>query len=551
MKQIKLNNDARYRILDGMLQSEALIKQTLGPKASSVAISKTYGAPSILDDGISIIKQITLKDEFANMGVRILQEASFKTNQTAGDGSSTTVLLTASMAKIGMKYLTAGIPGISIKRGMDVAAKEIESYISKFSREINSIEDLNNVATVSCNNATIGKLISDTMFKLGKDGVITVEDSNTLGITATTINGLKIDKGYASIYLMDDIEKGTAELRDVKILVTDQKIDNINQIIDLLEALNKSDIKKLVIVADDFSEEVLNILVMNKIKGVFSTMPIKAPGFASEKDYLLQDLAITVGATVISGKANMQLNTVSIDQLGRAERVVVTDKDTVFVGGAGDVDKIKERCSSISEKIATMQNGYEKTQTEQRLSRLSGGVGVIYVCTPTETETTNTKYLVEDAINSTKLAYNGGIVAGGGCTLLACSTMLNGELNNENSPLYKLSDDEKIGVKILIESLKNPIKYIAENSGVNGEVVIQKIQDHSVQSDIQYYGFNAMDNTYGDMLAMGIIDATDVEKAVVKNSISSAGMFITIGGAIVDENVKDETKAVENMLGGI
>ena len=482
-KQIKYGEDARKKLLDGVNQLADTVKVTLGPKGRNVVLDKNYGAPLITNDGVTIAKEIELEDPFENMGARLVKEVSTKTNDVAGDGTTTATVLAQSMIKEGVKNVAAGGDPMAIKRGIDKAVNVAVDGLKEISSPVNGKEDIARVASISANNEEVGKLISEAMEKVSKDGVITIEESKTSNTELNIVEGMQFDKGYVSPYMVSDTEKMEASIENPYILITDKKISNIQEILPLLEALMQQS-GKLVIICDDIEGEALSTLVLNKLRGVINVVAVKAPGYGDKRKNMLQDIAILTGGEVITSDLGLELKDTSIEQLGRAKQVKVEKENTIIVDGAGDKKAIAERVSQIRAQLAEEKSEYEKEGLQERLAKIAGGVAVIGVGAATEVEMKDRKLRIEDALSATKAAVEEGIVSGGGTAYVNV-------IPKVEKLMETLKDDEKLGAKIVLKALEEPVKQIAVNAGLEPAVILEK-----VKSSKEGIGFNAADEEY-------------------------------------------------------
>ena len=520
-KMIKFGEDARKSLLEGVNKLADTVKVTLGPKGRNVVLDKSYGAPLITNDGVTIAKEIELEDKFENMGARLVKEVSTKTNDVAGDGTTTATVLAQSMIKEGVKNVAAGADPMAIKRGMDKAVDTAVEGLKEISSEVNGKEDIARVASISANNTEIGELIAEAMEKVSKDGVITIEESKTSNTELNVVEGMQFDKGYLSPYMATDTEKMEAVLDNPYILITDKKISNIQEILPLLESLMQES-GKLLIICDDMEGEALSTLILNKLRGVLNVVAVKAPGFGDKRKAMLQDIAVLTGGEVITSDLGLELKDTTIEQLGRAKQVKVQKENTIIVDGAGDKEKIADRVAQIKAQINETKSDYDKEGLQERLAKIAGGVAVIGVGAATEVEMKDKKLRIEDALSATKAAVEEGIVAGGGTALL-----------NVTSKVQKLvdtlKDGEKLGAKIVLKALEEPAKQITRNSGLEPAVIVEK-----VKSEKEGIGFDASSETYVDMKKAGIVDPTKVTRSALQNAASIASMVLTTESLVTD-----------------
>ena len=521
-KDIKYGEDARKRLLEGVNKLADTVKVTLGPKGRNVVLDKSYGAPLITNDGVTIAKEIELDDPFENMGASLVKEVSTKTNDVAGDGTTTATLLAQVMLKEGVKNVAAGGDVLAIKRGMDKATNEVVKSLKEISSPINGKEDIARVASISANDNEIGNLIADAMEKVSKDGVITIEESKTSSTEVNVVEGMQFDKGYVSPYMVTDTEKMEAVMDNPYILITDKKISNIQEILPLLEELTTQS-GKLVIIADDFENEALSTLILNKLRGVLNVVGVKAPGFGDKRKEMLQDIAILTGGEVITSDLGLELKDTTLAQLGRARQVKATKENTMIVDGMGDKEALKTRINQIKKNIEETKSSYDKESLQERLAKLAGGVAVIEVGAATEIEMKEKKLRIEDALSATKAAVEEGILPGGGTAYVNV-------IPEVEKLLTEVTDDEKLGVKIVLKALEEPVKQIAENAGLEGAVILEK-----VKSNKPGMGFDAKEEEYVDMKKAGIVDPTKVTRSALQNAESVASMIITTESIVTEK----------------
>ncbi len=513
-KEIKFGEDARKSLLNGVNKLADTVKVTLGPKGRNVVLDKNFGAPLITNDGVTIAKEIELEDRYENMGAQLVKEVSTKTNDVAGDGTTTATVLAQSIIKEGVKNVAAGGDPMSIKRGMDKAVDAAIEALKKISAPINGKEDIARVASISANDKEIGNLIADAMEKVSKDGVITIEESKTSSTTLDVVEGMQFDKGYISPYMATDMEKMEANIDNPYILITDKKISNIQEILPLLESLMQES-AKLVIIADDIEGEALSTLILNKLRGVLNVVAVKAPGFGDKRKEMLEDIAILTGGEVITSDLGMDLKTTELSQLGRAKQVKITKENTIIVDGAGDKTAIQNRVHLIKTQLEETTSEYDQEKLRDRLAKIAGGVAVIGVGAATEVEMKEKKLRIEDALSATKAAVEEGIVAGGGTALLDIIPDVEKTLNTVN-------ENEKVGVKIILKALEEPAKQIAFNAGLEGAVIVDKVKNSPLG-----VGFDAATEDYVDMKKSGIVDPTKVTRSALQNAASIASMVLT------------------------
>ena len=522
-KLIKRGDEARKALEAGVNSLADTVKITLGPKGRNVVLDKKYGSPLITNDGVTIAKEIELDDPFENMGAQLVKEVSTKTNDVAGDGTTTATLLAQAMIHEGLKNLAAGANPIVVKKGMSKAVEAAVAEVKKQSKSVDGSKDIARVGAVSSGDDTIGQLIADAMEKVSADGVITIEESKTAETYSEVVEGMQFDRGYITPYMVTDTEKMEAVIDDAYILITDKKISVIADILPILETLVQSG-KKLVIVAEDVEGEALNTLIVNRLRGTLNVVCVKAPGFGDRRKEMLQDIAILTGGTVISEEVGLELKTADISMLGRARQVKVTKETTTIVDGAGDSQAIKDRVSQIRAQIAVTTSDYDKEKLQERLAKLSGGVAVIKVGAATETEMKEKKLRIEDALNATRAAVEEGIVAGGGTAYLNAIPAV--------EKLYAEAEgDEKTGVQIIARALTAPVKQIAANAGIDGSVVLEKIKESGKIG----YGFDAYKEEYCDMIPAGIVDPTKVTRSALENAASIASTLLTTEALVADK----------------
>ena len=530
-KNIIFGEEARKSLQTGVDKLANAVKVTLGPKGRNVVLDKKYGSPLITNDGVTIAKEIELEDPFENMGAQLVKEVSVKTNDAAGDGTTTATVLAQALISEGMKNVAAGANPMVVKKGIKSAVDTAIATIIDNSKKVSGSDDIARVATVSSGDAVIGSLIAEAMEKVSADGVITVEESKTAETYSEVVEGMQFDRGYITPYMVTDTDKMEAVIDDAYILITDKKISNIQEILPLLEQIVQSG-KKLVIIAEDIEGEALSTLIVNKLRGTFTCVAVKAPGFGDRRKEMLRDIAILTGGEVITEELGLELKDTSVEQLGRARQVKVTKENTVIVDGAGDKTAIKDRVAQIRNEIAVTTSEFDREKLQERLAKLAGGVAVIKVGAATEIEMKDKKLRIEDALAATKAAVEEGIVAGGGVALLNAIPAV-AEL------AAKTEGDEKTGVNIVLKSLEAPIRQIAYNAGIEGSVIIDKI----LNSGKVNYGFDAYNETYTDMIDAGIVDPTKVTRSALENAASVASMVLTTESLVAD---KPEDAAAAN-----
>ena len=531
-KQIKFGEEARRAMQAGVDKLANTVKVTLGPKGRNVVLDKKYGAPLITNDGVSIAKEIELEDPFENMGAQLVKEVATKTNDVAGDGTTTATLLAQAIIREGLKNVTAGANPMLVRNGIRKAVDKAVEEIQKISKPVNGKEDIARVAAISSADEEIGQLIADAMEKVGNEGVITVEESKTMGTDLDVVEGMQFDRGYLSSYMATDTEKMEAALDDPYILITDKKITNIQDILPVLEKIVQAG-KKLLIIADDVEGEALATLVVNKLRGTFTCVAIKAPGFGDRRKEMLQDIAILTGGTVVSEELGHDLKETTIEMLGRAETVKVTKDNTTIVNGKGDKEEIKNRVAQIKTQIEESTSDFDKEKLQERLAKLAGGVAVVKVGAATETELKEKKLRIEDALNATKAAVEEGIVAGGGTAYI--------DSINEVAKLTSDVADEQVGINIIVKALEEPVRQIAKNAGDEGSVIIE----HILKSEVGV-GYDALHGEYVDMIKSGIVDPTKVTRSALQNASSVAATFLTTESAVADIPEKNPQPAAGN-----
>ena len=521
-KLIMRGDEARKALQAGVDQLADTVKITLGPKGRNVVLDKKYGAPLITNDGVSIAKEVELPDPFENMGAQLVKEVSTKTNDVAGDGTTTATLLAQAMIHEGLKNLAAGANPIVVKKGMSKAVEAAVAEVKKQAKKVNGSSDIARVGAVSSGDEEIGKLIADAMEKVSADGVITIEESKTAETYSEVVEGMQFDRGYITPYMVTDTEKMEAVIDDAYILITDKKISVISDILPILEQLVQSG-KKLVIIAEDVEGEALNTLIVNRLRGTLNVVCVKAPGFGDRRKEMLQDIAILTGGTVISEEVGLELKSATVDMLGRARQVKVTKENTTIVDGAGDATAIKDRVAQIRSQIANTTSDYDKEKLQERLAKMAGGVAVIKVGAATETEMKEKKLRIEDALNATRAAVEEGVVAGGGTIFVNVIPAVEALLNT-------VEGDEKTGVQIIAKALEAPIRQIAANAGLDGSVILEKVRNSGKLG----YGFDAYKEEYCDMVAAGIIDPAKVTRSALENAASVSAMVLTTESLVAD-----------------
>ena len=525
-KEIKFSEDARKRLKDGVDKLANTVKTTLGPKGRNVVLDKKFGAPTITNDGVTIAKEVDLEDIYENMGAQLVKEVASKTNDVAGDGTTTATVLAQAIITEGLKNVTAGANPMEIKRGIEKASDFVVSEIAKNKKEIKTKEEIAQVASISAADTEIGKLIADVMDEVGKDGVITVEEGQTLGMEKEVVEGMQFDNGFIAAYMVTDTTRMEAVYEHPQILLTDKKISSINEVVPLLEKMAQAGKKDLIIIADDVDGEALATLVVNKIRGIFNTLAIKAPGFGDKKKEMLQDLAILTGATVISEELGLKLEDAELDILGSARKVIADKDSTTIVEGQGNAKEIKSRVAQIKAQIAKSTSDWDKEKLQERLAKLAGGVAVLKVGAATEVELKEKKHRIEDALAATRAAVEEGIVPGGGVALVDIAP-----------GLAKLTGtkDEETGIKILQRALEEPLRQIALNAGKEGSVVIDEVQKRA-----KGIGYDAAKDDYKDMIKAGIVDPAKVTRSALQNAASVSALFLTTEAVVAEIPEKEE-----------
>ena len=538
-KIIKRGDEARKALESGVNQLADTVKVTLGPKGRNVVLDKKFGSPLITNDGVSIAKEIELDDPFENMGAQLVREVSTKTNDVAGDGTTTATLLAQAMVREGLKNLAAGANPIVMKKGMAKAVDAAVASIHAQSQKVNGSDDIARVGTVSSGDAFIGKLIAEAMEKVSADGVITIEESKTAETYSEVVEGMMFDRGYITPYMVTDTEKMEAVIDDAYILITDKKISVISEILPLLEQLVQAG-KKLFIIAEDVEGEALSTLIVNRLRGTLNVVCVKAPGFGDRRKEMLQDIAILTGGQVISEELGLTLKDATVDMLGRARQVKVTKENTIIVDGAGDKQAIADRVAQIRSQIGMTTSDYDKEKLQERLAKMAGGVAVIKVGAATETEMKEKKLRIEDALNATKAAVEEGIVAGGG-------TIYVNTIPAVTALLDQVEGDEKTGVQIVAKALEEPIRQIAANAGLDGSVILEKVRSSGKNG----YGFDAYKEEYCDMIASGIVDPAKVTRSALENAASVSGMVLTTESLVADKPQPAAPAAPATDMGGM
>ena len=538
-KQIKYGEEARKALENGVNTLADTVKITLGPKGRNVVLDKKYGAPLITNDGVTIAKEIELEDPFENMGAQLVKEVSTKTNDVAGDGTTTAVVLAQGMIREGLKNLAAGANPIILKKGIMKAVDVAVGELKKISKTVDGKTAIAQVASISAGDEEVGKLISDAMEKVGKDGVITVQESKTMKTELTTVEGMQFDRGYASAYMVTNTDKMEAVLDNPVILITDKKISSIQEILPIIEPIAQQG-QRLLIIAEDVEGDALAALVVNKLKGVFNSVAVKAPGFGDRRKAMLEDIAVLTGGTVVSTELGVEFKDVTPDMLGSCTQVKVDKDNTTIVGGAGDQNEIKARIAAIRAQIETTTSDYDREKLQERLAKLAGGVAVINVGAATEVEMKEKKLRIEDALAATKAAVEEGIVPGGGIALIST-------IKSIEKYAATLTGDEKTGAEIVLKAVQAPLKQIALNAGLDGAVILNEI----LKANKANYGFNALTNEYTDMVESGIIDPTKVTRSALENAASVAGVFLTTESVIADIKEPEPPQMPAGGMGGM
>lgn len=528
-KKVIFDEKARQSLKKGIDKLAQAVRITLGPKGSNVILDRGFGSPLITNDGVTIAKEIELEDKTENLGADVLKQAAEKTNDVAGDGTTTAIVLAWSIVSNGLKNVTAGANALSIKRGIDKAVKAVIKELKSICQKVETHNEIANVGSISAGDKEIGNMIADIFDEVGKDGVITVEESKTLGLSKEIVKGLQFDKGYISPYMVTDSEKMEAVLENPYIIITDKKITNIHEILPVLDKVVQAGKKDLLIIAEDVSGEALATLIINKLRGTFNVVAVKTPGFGDRKKELMEDIAIVTGGKVISEEIGFKLDKAELDDLGQARRIVINKESTTIVEGAGQAENIKNRIKQIKTELETTDSDFDKEKLEERLAKLSGGIAVIKVGAATEVEQKEKQHRVEDAVRATKAALEEGVVAGGGVALLRSSKVLK-DIQTED-------DDEKIGVNIVFQALEEPIRQIAKNGGRNGDVILEEAKKREKNE-----GFDVTKGEFVDMLKAGIVDPTKVTRSALENAASVSSMLLTTQVVVVDAPEKKENQ---------
>ena len=536
-KQILFDEQARIKLKAGVDKLANAVKVTLGPKGRNVVLDRGYGAPQIVNDGVTIAKEIELEDRFENLGAELIKEVASKTNDVAGDGTTTATVLAQAIVNEGLKNVAAGANPIIIKHGIEKGVKALVEELKRISKPISSSEEKKQVAAISANDESIGQIIAEVLEEVGNEGVVTVEEGQSFGIEKEIVKGMQFDKGYVSHYMITNAERMEAEYSDVPVLLTDKKISSLQSILPLLEKLAQSGRKDLVILADDVDGEALATFVVNKLRGSFNVLAVKAPGFGDRRRELLNDIAVVTGGKVISEEIGLKLENAEIESLGWAGKVISTKDNTTIVDGKGDKADIDKRIAQINKELELSDSDFDKEKLRERLAKLSGGVAVIKVGAATETEMKEKKLRIEDALAATKAAIEEGIVVGGGVALVRVAKALNN---------VQVSGEEKIGVEILARAIEEPLKQIAQNAGANGSVVVEEVKKHEGN-----FGYNALTGEYEDLVIKGVIDPTKVTRSALQNAASAAAMILTTECAVTELPQKDDHDHGSGMMPGM
>jgi len=533
-KQIKFSEEARKKLKSGADKLANAVKVTLGPRGRNVVLDKGFGSPTITNDGVTIAKEIELEDKIENLGAEIVKEVAEKTNDIAGDGTTTAVVLAQAMISEGLKNVAAGANPLALKRGIEKGVERVVEELKKMAKKITNQEEMAQVATISAQSKEIGDLIAEVMEEIGKDGVITVEESKTFGLEKEIVKGLQFDRGYVSPYMITDAERMEAVYEDPLILITDKKITALNEILPILEKVVQSGKKELVIITEDLEGDALATLVVNKLRGIFNALAVKAPGFGDRKKEMLEDIAVVTGAEVISEEKGLKLENIEMNMLGSSRRVVSTKENTTIIEGKGGKEKIEARINQIKKELKVSESEFDKEKLQERLAKLVGGVAVLKVGAATEVEQKSKQHKTEDALSATRAAVEEGIVPGGGVALLRASLVLDSQ---------ELEEEEKTGINILKRVLEEPIRQIAQNAGIDGAVVVQKVRE---TEEPQGFGFNAEKLAYEDLMESGIVDPTKVVRSALQNAASAASMFLTTE-CVVAEKLEEKSQSAGGM----
>ncbi len=542
-KQIQYSEQARKKLKIGVDKLANAVKVTLGPRGRNVVLDRGFGSPTITNDGVTIAKEIELEDKIENLGAEIVKEVASKTNDVAGDGTTTATVLAQAIITEGLKNVAAGANPLALKKGIEIATKKAVEFLKSISKPVSKKEEIAKVATISAEDEEMGNLIAEVIDEVGKDGVITIEESKTFGLQKEVVKGLQFDRGFISPYMVTDAEHMKAELEDPYILITDRKISSLNDIVPILEKIVSSGKKDLVIIADEVEGDALATLVVNKLRGIINVLAVKAPGFGDRKKEMLQDIAVVTGGQVISEEVGLKLDKVELEMLGRARKVISTKENTTIVEGKGKKEEIEARINQIKRQIEETESDFDREKLEERLGKLSGGVAVIKVGAPTEVEQKARQHKAEDALAATKAAIEEGIVPGGGVALIRASQSLEDlEIKEKDADLER---DVRTGVEILRKAMEFPLRQISENAGVDAGVVVAKVKAAKEQS----FGFNALTLQFEDLAKAGIIDPTKVVRSALENASSAAATFLTTEAVVTDIPEKKE-KENQNQFGG-
>lgn len=543
-KQILFDEKARRALKSGVDKAANAVKVTLGPRGRNVALDKGYGSPTITNDGVSIAKEITLKDKFENMGAEIVKEVATKTNDIAGDGTTTTVVLLQAIVEEGMKHTSMGLNAMAVRHGIELAAKDAVEALKSLSKKIQSDEEVKQVATISAESEELGSIIADTIKEVGKDGVVTVEESQSLGIDKEVVEGMEFDKGYVSAYMVTNAERMEAEMKDPLILITDKKISSIQEVLPVLEKVAQSGKKDLVIIAEDVDGEALTTFVLNKLRGTFNVLAIKAPGYGDRKKEMLRDIAVVVGGEVISEEVGIKFENATLEMLGRASRVIATKDSTKLVGGKGKASDIKARAAQLKAQHDSTDSKFDKEKLAERIAKLSGGVAVIRVGAATETEMKYLKLKIEDAVNATKAAIEEGIVTGGGSALVKASEKVAALIEKKKA---SMPHETQVGYEIVLKALQMPLRQIALNAGKDAGVVVEAVRTGKGNT-----GYDAVkDEVIADMLEAGIVDPVKVTRTGLERAASAAAILLTTEAAVAEEPKEEKEGPAMPDMGGM
>ena len=541
-KQILFNEKARRALKSGIDKASNTVKITLGPRGRNVALDKGYGSPTITNDGVSIAKEISFKDKFENMGAEIVKEVANKTNDIAGDGTTTTVVLLQALVEEGMKHTEQGLSAMGVRHGIEKASAEAVAALKSLAKKIGNDEEVRQVATISAESEEIGQIIADTIKEVGKDGVVTVEESQSLGIEKEVVEGLEFERGYVSAYMVTDTSRMEASYKDPLILITDKKVSSVQEVLPILQKIAESGKKDLVIIAEDVDGEALTTFVLNKLRGTFNVLAVKAPGYGDRKKEMLHDIAAMTGAQIISEETGIKFENATLEMLGRAAKVIATKDKTVIVGGKGAKKDISARISQIRAQIADTTSKFDKEKLEERLAKLAGGVAVIRVGAATETEMKYLKLKIEDAVNATKAAIEEGIVAGGGVALVKAAQKV---AENFAKTKDKMDDAMRVGYEVVLKALEMPLRQIAQNAGVDAGVVVEKVKNAKGNA-----GYDAVKNEIvPDMVAAGIVDPVKVTRTGLERAASAAAMLLTTEAAVAEEPKDEKDSPMQGGMG--